>query len=70
MLCWVPKLKIKVLQPAFKVNYSSVGISLKNPRIDQLKADFKKSFKKLVDAGLYDDLYSVHGIKINRQVEH
>lgn len=60
------KIELDILDPALKINYSSPAISKKHPDRYQIIKDFENSYSKLIESGLYEDLYKTHGIKIKR----
>lgn len=59
--------KIKVLEPALKVNYSSPAVPIIHPKKDKIEKDFNRAYRILVKSGLYKKLFKLHNIKINRK---
>lgn len=58
--------KLKVLQPALKVNLNSPLIAKHHPNKKQLAIDFDRSYRALVAEGLYEKLAKIHDLDVQK----
>ncbi len=59
--------KLRVLLPPVQENLSSPMISKNHPDKAKIISDFKRSFKVLVQAGLYDEMYEIHDLRVTHK---
>jgi polar amino acid transport system substrate-binding protein len=60
--------KLRVLQPPVFTNFNSPLIPKGHPRMEEMRTAFEKSFKELIEDGIYDKLIAIHGPQFKFQV--
>lgn len=62
----VPQLeaKLKILEPPVQSYFSAPMISKKHPKYQQIIEDFNRAFPESVEAGVYQEIESVHGLAL------
>jgi ABC-type amino acid transport substrate-binding protein len=60
--------EFEVLQPPLVTNYNSLLIAKDHPNLEQIRTDFNRSFRALIEDGIYQELIAIHGPQFEYQI--
>lgn len=60
--------EFRILQPPWTTNVNSPLIHKDHPDLEQIRNDFDRSFKALINSGIYSELIAIHGQQFEFQV--